>query len=238
MPDISFVIPAYNEGEFLLPTLDSIKEAADAQSDVTYEIIVTDNNSTDNTGELAEANGATVVFEPHNQIARARNSGAKVATGTYLIFVDADTQITPALLAATLEKLASGKVVGGGTILKGDYDTRFIRGALAVWISLSRFFGWACGAYVFCHRNAFEEVGGFDERFYASEEIHLSRALRKWGKPHKMKFVVLDEPITTSMRKLDWFGPLGFTWQFLRFLWPWTATKRKHCGLWYTRPED
>ena len=56
-----------------------------------FELIVCDNNSTDRTAEIARAAGATVVFEPVNQIARARNSGAAAATGDWLIFVDADS---------------------------------------------------------------------------------------------------------------------------------------------------
>ena len=56
-----------------------------------------DNNSKDRTAEIARAAGARVVFEPVNQIARARNAGAAAATGIWLVFVDADSHPSAAL---------------------------------------------------------------------------------------------------------------------------------------------
>src|SRR5438876_11028275 len=55
------------------------------------ELIVCDNNSDDRTAQIARAAGARVVFEPVNQIARARNTGAAHAAGEWLIFIDADS---------------------------------------------------------------------------------------------------------------------------------------------------
>ncbi|HUN69649.1 MAG TPA: glycosyltransferase, partial [Burkholderiales bacterium] len=74
---LSIVVPAFNEERLLASTLESIKAAAkvfDAAGG--WELIVCDNNSTDATAEIARAAGAQVVFEPHNQISRARNRGA------------------------------------------------------------------------------------------------------------------------------------------------------------------
>ncbi|MGC9035233.1 MAG: glycosyltransferase family 2 protein, partial [Verrucomicrobiia bacterium] len=72
---ISIVIPAYNEEKLLPQTLLHVKKAAEAflNKNWEYEIIVCDNNSSDNTAEIARLYGAMVVFEPINQIARARN---------------------------------------------------------------------------------------------------------------------------------------------------------------------
>ena len=88
---ISIVIPAYNESAHLSESLPAIHEAAliFKKLDWSYELIVCDNNSSDNTSEIAKSFGCSVVFEPINQIARARNSGAKAATGEWLIFIDA-----------------------------------------------------------------------------------------------------------------------------------------------------
>lgn len=52
---------------------------------LTGEIVVTDNNSTDHTVEIAKNAGAIVIFEPINQISRARNAGVKAASGHYFI---------------------------------------------------------------------------------------------------------------------------------------------------------
>ena len=55
-------------------------------------MLVCDNNSTDHTGEIAEAAGARVVFEKHNQISRARNAPGNAAKGEWIIFIDADSK--------------------------------------------------------------------------------------------------------------------------------------------------
>ncbi|NQT11154.1 MAG: glycosyltransferase, partial [Planctomycetes bacterium] len=198
----------------------------------------TDNNSHDRTAEIAREFGAKVVFEAHQQIARARNVGAAASRGRYLIFVDADTLPSDELLAATLETLESGLHCGGGAFPAFDSEpTRAAARMMAVWRWLSRTFSWAAGSYLFCLREAFDDVGGFDERFYASEELHLSSSLKKWGKPRKMTMKILDEPLITSDRKLQWFT-VG---QALRFmialtLRPWRLRTREGCRFWYERP--
>ena len=77
------------------------------------EVIVADNNSTDATAQIANDAGAHLVFEPVNQISKARNAGANGTRGRYLIFLDADTLLNPELLRAALEALETGEVCGG-----------------------------------------------------------------------------------------------------------------------------
>ena len=118
LPDYSIIIPAFNEAAYLNGTLASVKDAQSSLAHRTGEVIVVDNNSTDNTAQIAKSFGATVVFEPINQISRARNCGARAAKGKYLIFLDADTILSQQLLGKTLELLDSGKIAGGGTLLE------------------------------------------------------------------------------------------------------------------------
>jgi glycosyltransferase involved in cell wall biosynthesis len=77
---ISVIVPAFNEAKLLGASLAEIKSAASAFTSRgwDFELVVCDNNSTDRTAEIARAAEANVVFEPVNQIARARNSGAAV----------------------------------------------------------------------------------------------------------------------------------------------------------------
>ena len=98
---ISVIVPAFNEERLLQGTLRSIRAAMAAfdRRGWMSELIVCDNNSTDRTAEIARAEGATVVFEPFNQIARARNAGAAHASGDWLVFVDADSQPSLRLFA-------------------------------------------------------------------------------------------------------------------------------------------
>ena len=107
------------------------------------------------------------------------------------------------------------------------------------WNTLAPLVRWAAGSYVFCRRDAFEDFGGFDERYYVSEEIHLSIALKRWGKANGYRFVVLKEPAVTSARKLDWFTAGHIIRTFLRLgLRPSRMRSREGLGLWYDRPED
>ena len=100
MKDFAIIIPAYNEEDYLAATLESVREAVSAMPG-SGTVVVVDNNSSDRTGEVAKTHGADlVVFEPHNQIARARNAGAdSVKQIEHLVFVDADTLITENLLS-------------------------------------------------------------------------------------------------------------------------------------------
>ena len=100
----SVIIPAYNEAEFLPRTLTYLRKAIQT-IDIKCEVIVVDNNSQDNTSQIAEEYGAAVFFEKINQISRARNRGGKHAAGEYLIFLDADTIIKPGTLKRALKNL-------------------------------------------------------------------------------------------------------------------------------------
>src|SRR5947209_3808370 len=96
---ISIIVPAFNEEKLIKETLSRILAASESFSRQGYEfeLIVCDNNSSDRTAELSRAMGARVVFEPINQIARARNAGAAAATGNWLLFIDADSHPDPEL---------------------------------------------------------------------------------------------------------------------------------------------
>ena len=238
--DYSIVIPAHNEEGYLPATLASVRRAMSSIATHQGEIVVTDNDSTDGTAEVAADGGARVVFEEHRQIARARNVGGHFARGRYLIFLDADTLMDAALLRSTLAALDGGAVCGGGTVVQFDGPGSGSLGRAARgWNWLSRRLRWACGAYVFCHRQAFTESGGFDERYYASEEIWFSRSLGRWGRARGMRFVILDQPIVTSARKLEWFGLRGhFRMLFATLLRPGAIKRRDGCAFWYTRPHE
>lgn len=238
--DYSIVVPAYNEAELLPATLQRLTACMAEIPNFRGELIVVDNASTDATAAIATDQGATVVVEPHRQIARARNAGAAKASGRWLIFVDADTLVSTELLRATLAALASGHCCGGGTMVQFDRDPGwFGHFSLAVWRVFSRWLHWACGAYIFCLREAFEQVNGFDEQVYASEELYLSRALNQWCRGKRMKFQILAEPIITSGRKLQWFSTAQMLKMVGRFiLHPNSVRSRESCHFWYCRPAE
>lgn len=201
---LSVVVPAYNEERLLAGSLAAIHEASGAFGDAGWdvELIVCDNNSADRTAEIARAAGATVVFEPVNQIARARNAGAARAAGDWLVFIDADSYPDRALFAEMLQAMAGGRCIGGGATVVLETEDRLFRLLVGAWNALSRASRWAAGAFLFCEARAFRELGGFDESLYASEEIDLSRRLKRLARRRGLRFVILHRhPLRSSGRK-------------------------------------
>ena len=99
--NLTIIVPVFNEADYLPATVDAIEAAAEhlrTHSDAEVEVVVVDNNSTDETASIARARGATVLHEPVQGIARARNAGARHARGDVLVFVDADRSC-PCLLS-------------------------------------------------------------------------------------------------------------------------------------------
>ena len=240
-PALSVLIPAYNEERLLAGVLDRVRACFGAVGFVAYEIIVCDNNSSDATAGVARGKGARVVHEPHNQISRARNTAARAARGRWLIFLDADTLLSPELLRATLACFESGKVCGGGAALRFDIEDigPFATGMTTLWNRISSAFGLAAGSYVFCPRQAWEETGGFSENVYAGEEIYFSRALKHWGKPKGLRFRILrDTPVVTSARKVEWYGQWQLLGRSLLMMRPGAVRRREACALWYSRPVE
>jgi GT2 family glycosyltransferase len=228
-PTLSFVVPAHNEEHELPASLSAIRAAADASGE-SYELIVVDDASTDRTAEIAREFGATVVTIDRRQIAAARNAGARAARGEFFFFVDADTRITPGHVRAALGALHEG-CVGGGARVVLDARLRFVGRALVAAFCVVYFgLGFGAGAFLFAPRRMFEAVGGFDEQYFAGEELYFSIALKKLG-----RFKILREPIVTSARKMRMHSSrtimrktFGVVLRGKRAL-----RDRKHLSLWY-----
>lgn len=236
----SIIIPAYNEEEWLSRTLPALREAMDTL-DVPGEVIVVDNNSTDQTTRIAGRYNAQVVLEPVNQISRARNTGARAAKGRHFIFLDADTFLSPALLQTAMDNLSGGMCCGGGCLVGFDKSIRpFARKVLNLWNWISIKFGFAAGCFIYCLREGFEAVGGFSEKVYAGEEIWFSHHLQSWGKKRSMAFQIISAPqIVTSNRKLEWFSPIQLALSALVLtVFPFAPRFRLLCSHWYFRPKN
>jgi glycosyltransferase involved in cell wall biosynthesis len=231
---ISFIVPAYNEERLLARTLAAIHTAARAIGQP-HEVIVVDDGSTDATAGIARANGARVVTVAVRQISRTRNAGARASAGGILIFVDADTIVSAAVVQASLDALARGAVGGGAGV---EFE-----GGLPLWGSilasaiagLMRMMRLAAGCYVFCTRAAFDVSGGFPEDTFAGEELFFSRALGKQG-----RFVILRESVSTSARKIrthDWQEMVRLVGAFTR-RGTGMLRNRESLGLWYDGRRD
>ena len=226
---LSFIVPAHNEEHELPLTLQKIHEAARADGR-SYEVIVVDDSSTDATSAIARQHGARVVSVGCRQIAAVRNAGARIARGEVLFFVDADTQIARGHISGGIEALASGSS-GGSARLKLDAQVPvWARVFLAVFSALYFGSNLGVGAFIFTRRETFRAAGGFDEQYFAGEELYLTQALKKHG-----PFKILSEPIVTSARKVRMHSAAGFfrQWLFILFGGRRSLQKRERLGMWY-----
>jgi glycosyltransferase involved in cell wall biosynthesis len=193
---LSFIVPAHNEQLLIGRTLDALHAAAQALRE-TYEVIVADDASTDETAAIARAHGAQVVSVNHRQIAATRNAGARRARGELLFFVDADTLVPVAAVGEAVRAMRRG-AVGGGCVFRFE-------GRLPLWarilyplaVPVMRLAKLVGGCSLFCTHDAFRAVGGFNEEYYAAEEVAFIAALKGRG-----RFMIPRACVTTSGRKL------------------------------------
>ena len=236
---VSVVLPAFNEEKLLPAALAAVKAAASAFTarGWDWECVVCDNNSTDRTAELGRAAGARVVFEPVNQIGRARDAGARAANGEWLIFIDADSTPSEALFAAIADRIAAGRALGGGSMVELEPGTpRYARFVCGFWNLWSRLAGWAAGSCVWVEAAAFRAAGGFGTEYYAGEEVFLSRRLKSLARRSGRRFVILSaHPLRTSSRKLKLYTVTEAGRFFFRMLFTaGRAAKRpENCEIWY-----
>jgi glycosyltransferase involved in cell wall biosynthesis len=195
-----------------------------------YEIIVVDDASTDATPEIASGAGAKVIPINRRHIAAARNAGARAALGEYLFFVDADTRINRAHVSGGIVALEGGYAGGGARVAMDGFipiwGRLLLRGFSSVYFGLNL----GAGAFLFTTRRNFDAIGGFDEQYFAGEEVYFSRELKKLG-----RFKLLREPVVTSARKLRMYSAIHFLRKFFGAIvrGPRGVRSRAKLSLWY-----
>ena len=235
---ISIVVPAFNEEKLLPATLCSIRAASEAFTSRGWEIetIVCDNNSTDHTTAIAQAAEARVVFEPINQIARARNTGAAAATGDWIIFVDADSHPSRELFVDVAEAILTGRCLAGGVIVRLDQWSFGLWFFTSLWNMISRAKKWCAGSFIFVDAGAFRAIGGFSHELFASGELDLSQRLNKLAKQRGKRLLILHRhPLVTSARKAHLYGYRAHLKFLLRVARGprRTLRTREGCDIWY-----
>lgn len=231
-------MPAYNEERLLGDTLDHIRQATSAFTSRGWgsEIIVCNNNSTDQTAAIAESFGARVVFEPVNQISRARNRGAAAASGDWLIFVDADSQPSVGLFQDVAGRIERGDSVGGGAEIEMVTSRFFGRFFSALWNRVSCWGRLMAGSFIFVEGRVFRKLGGFSEDLFAGEELEFATRLKALAAEEGRTVVILaDHPLRTSGRKVELYGTWELAGFFLRSLFAWRRVLRNRdaCHPWY-----
>jgi glycosyltransferase involved in cell wall biosynthesis len=188
-PEVSVVIPAYNEEKTIVQTLNSICQNATSYS---VEIIVVNNNSTDNTAKLVEACGITCVLETRQGITFARNCGLSYARGKYIINADADTIYPKIWIEALIKPLATKKAAltyGRFSFLPigntGRFTYFFYEYLADVSRKLNKYFrDEAVNVYgfnsAFCKEHALQ-VDGYNHPKGSNEDGYLALKLRNNG---------------------------------------------------------
>ena len=204
---ISVVVPAFNEEDYLDETLASLNRAKaflQGEGSLPTEIIVVDNDSDDATADVARALGATVIRETQHNVARVRNTGAKLCNGDVLVFVDADTIVPDKLLSRIVEAMSDVTCFGGAV----DTDYRpmkvTVKAYLQLWRILGKLTGMAQGATQFCRRDRFLALNGYDETLFMGEDVDFSWRLKRIAKRQNGRVVLVDDlRVIPSTRRFD-----------------------------------
>jgi glycosyltransferase involved in cell wall biosynthesis len=147
-------------------------------------------------------------------IAAARNGGGRAARGEIVAFVDADSQIHPRTFEAIESILASGRVIGGATGVRLERWSLGITLTYVLMLPLVWLTGMDTGV-VFCRREDFDAVGGYDETRLYAEDVAFLLALRRLGKARGQHLGrVRSAKAVASTRKFDEFGD----WHFLTLM--------------------
>lgn len=121
-PNISVIIPAYHEETMIAPLINRIQDTLDSLPH-TYEIIVVDDGSQDNTAHCAQEAGARVIVHPYNiGNGAAVKTGIRNARGDILVMLDADGQHPPEEIPRLLELLDPYDMVVGARTRESDSD--------------------------------------------------------------------------------------------------------------------
>lgn len=176
--DLSVIIPAYNEEQYIDSLIQSIKGSI---QNTDYEIIVVDNGSNDSTVQLATDSGAQVYSIPKSTVAKARNFGATKAKANILAFLDADVRITDDW-GKEIEKILS--YIAEKNILTGS---RYTIPENPGWLEKYWFeplskkdISYINGGNLILSKNTFKKIGGFNGLLVTAEDYEFStRAISK-----------------------------------------------------------
>ena len=209
-PRISVVVPTCNRNDALAQCLDRLAPGAQTLSASQYEVIVTDDGSSDdgaanNAQEMMRERYPWAIWTagPRRGPAANRNRGASRASGQWLAFTDDDCLPAPAWLAAFNQSIAPQTLVYEG---KTTCEAGLSSPLETAPVNLSGGYLWSCNLMI--ERALFEEMGGFDERFPGAhmEDVDLRQRIQARGLTFPF---VLDAVVDHPPRRRAWGTKLG-----------------------------
>lgn len=221
-PEISIVIPTWNEAGCLARTLDAL-----ALLNGPVEILVVDGGSTDGTLEIASALGVRVMAAERGRGLQL-HAGACATRAPVLWFLHADTIAPPDSVEHIRKAIACSDVAGGNFTLRFDGESCGARQLTFIYPKLRRL-GLCYGdSGIFVRRTAYEQIDGF-RPYPIFEDVDLVRRLQRVG-----RFAHLDAPLTTSSRRFEGrsFGKTFAHWSALQLLF-WMGVSPARLGRWY-----
>lgn len=179
-PRVSVVVPTLNEERYLPTLLNSLAK----QTLPPHEVIIADAGSVDGTVGVARAAGARIVAGGLPGV--GRNEGARLATGDWLLFLDADVRLPEDALETAFRELERERLDSASCWFIPDSDDRFLR--LNHWFSshyfrLSSKLKWphSIGAFILVSKAQHDAIGGFDLDIKVAEDQDYVRKLSRAG---------------------------------------------------------
>jgi glycosyltransferase involved in cell wall biosynthesis len=212
---ISFVIPCYNEEKYIKDCIQSIKEEASCL--LCYEIIVVDNNCTDNTASIAFQEGAIVVPENQKGVVFARQKGYEIAMYDLIANIDADSRLCKGWIETALDQINKADVVAvTGPLVYDDVSK-----TMTIMTKMYYYLAWFSNNYIgvflqggnaLIKKSALDKVNGYDTSIaFYGEDTMTAKRLQEFG---EIKFT-MKLKLHSSPRRLKDQGVLKTTWLYL-----------------------
>ncbi len=190
VPCMSVIVPAYNAAHTIGECLEALQQQNVPHG--TYEVIVVDDGSADETAAIAARHGATLLRQTNRGPAAARNLGVAVARGSTILFTDSDCAPAPDWIQEMIAPLRDPRLAGSKGVYRTrqksltarfvqiEYEERYDHTARHTFVDL-------VDTYAACYRrDVLLASGGFDTRFRYLEDQELSFRIAEAG--HKMAF--------------------------------------------------
>src|SRR5882672_4445449 len=172
-PLVSIIVPTYKSAKTLTACLQSIKD----QTYPAIEVIVVDNNSTDNTAEIARAFTKHVYIRGPERSAQ-RNYGVQVSKGKYVVIIDSDMELGPKVIEACVATTESSQQIGGVVIPEESFGEGFWAQCKRLERSFYVGVDWMEAAR-FYRKDLYQKLGGYNEKLVSGEDWDLSQRIGK-----------------------------------------------------------